>query len=266
MPKTRTKTDGRVAGKHALVAGAASGIGRAAAALLAREGATVLCADIDEAGVRQIVEELGAGATACRLEVTDETDWQRAMQRIVDEHGRLDILVNCAGISHAQPVVEMSLEAWRRVMAVNLEGVFLGTKQAIIAMRRSGGGSIVNIASASGLKASPGASAYCTSKAAVCMFSKAVAKECLANGDAIRINTVCPAGVRTPMWNSMPFFQELVQQTGSEDAAYTELARDALHQRFAEPEEIAQAILFLASDASLYVTGTDFVIDGGYTL
>lgn len=96
--------------------------------------------------------------------------------------------------------------------------------------------------------------------------TKAVAKECLANGDAIRLNTVCPAGVRTPMWNSMPFFQELVQQTGSEDAAYAELAHDALHQRFAEPEEVAQAILYLASDATLYVTGTDFVIDGGYTL
>lgn len=258
----------RMSGKIALVAGAASGIGRAAALLLAQEGAAVCCADIDAQGVgatARVIEEAGDRSSSWRLDVTSEESWRAALDQVTGTFGRLDVLVNSAGISFARPVTEMSLEEWRRVMAVNLEGVFLGTKHAILALRRTGGGSIVHISSASGLQSAPGASAYSASKAAVCMFVKAAARECLQNGDRIRINTVCPGGVKTPLWRDMPFFHDLVEKTGSEEAAFQELAQSGPQGRFAEPEEIAQAVLYLASDESLYVTGTDLVVDGGYT-
>ena len=261
---------GRVGGKVALVTGAASGIGRAAAFTLAGQGANVLCSDVEQARVEEVAAaicESGGAASACRLDVTSDVDWQSAVEQALDAHGNLDILVNSAGISFARPVTEMVLEEWRRVMAVNLEGVFLGTKHAILAMRRGKRtGSIINVSSASGIKAAPGASAYSASKAAVCMFSKAAAKECLQSGDDIRVNTVCPAGVRTPMWSSMPFFRELAAETGSEEAAFRALEQTGPQGRFAEPEEIAEAILYLASDESLYVTGLDLIIDRGFTV
>jgi 3(or 17)beta-hydroxysteroid dehydrogenase len=259
---------GRVDGKIALVAGAASGIGRATAALLSREGATVTCADIDAEGAAataKFLEEAGGHAFSGGLDVTSEGSWQEILEKVTSHFGKLDILVNSAGISFARPTTEMSLDEWHRVMAVNLDGVFLGTKHAILALRPTGGGSIVHISSASGLKSAPGASAYSASKAAVCMFVKAAAKECLQNGDKIRINTVCPAGVKTPLWREMPFFRDLVETTGSEEAAFREMAKSDPQGRFAEPEEIAQAVLYLASDESLYVTGTDLLVDGGYT-
>jgi 3(or 17)beta-hydroxysteroid dehydrogenase len=259
---------GRVDGKIALVAGAASGIGRATAVLLSREGASVVCADIDTEGAAAtatFLEATGGHAFSGRLDVTCEGSWQEILEKVTSHFGKLDILVNSAGISFARPINEMSLDEWHRVMAVNLDGVFLGTKRAILALRPTGGGSIVHISSASGLKSAPGASAYSASKAAVCMFVKAAAKECLQNGDKIRINTVCPAGVKTPLWREMPFFRDLVETTGSEEAAFREMAKSDPQGRFAEPEEIAQAVLYLTSDESLYVTGTDIVIDGGYT-
>lgn len=265
-----TISSGRVSGKVALVTGAASGIGRATALTLARHSAAVLCSDIEQANVEEVaadIRERGDAASACRLDVTSEAAWQSAVEKAIDAHGGLDILVNSAGISFARPVTEMTLEEWRRVMSVNLEGVFLGTKHAILAMKLGGrGGSIVNVSSASGVKAAPGASAYSASKAAVCMFSKAAAKECLRNGYQIRVNTVCPAGVKTPMWSGMPFFRELVEQTGSEEAAFRAMEQEGPQGRFAEPQEIAQAVLYLASDESLYVTGLDLIIDRGFTV
>ncbi|MEK7674674.1 MAG: SDR family NAD(P)-dependent oxidoreductase [Verrucomicrobiota bacterium] len=260
----------RLAGKVALVTGAASGIGRATAIVLARHDVKVVCADIAADGAQATAAAIsrdGGDASAFRLDVTAESDWRAALEQVFAAHNQLDILVNCAGVSFAAPVADMRLEDWRRVMAVNLDGVFLGTKHAILALRRhASGGSIINVASASGLKASAGASAYSTSKAAVCMFTKAVAKECLERGDHIRLNTVCPGGVKTPLWRTMPFFQELMAKHGSEEAAFRALEQSAPQGRFAEPEEIALAVLFLASDASGFVTGTDLIIDGGYTL
>jgi NAD(P)-dependent dehydrogenase (short-subunit alcohol dehydrogenase family) len=260
---------GRVAGKVALVTGAASGIGRATAIALASEGAVVVCADIDITGVKATTDAIvaaGGIASSRQLDVTSESAWQAAIKHVLKTHGKLDVLVNSAGISFARPVTKITLEEWRRVMAVNLEGVFLGTKYAITAMRQHKSGSIINVSSVSGIKASPGASAYCASKAAVIMFSKTVAKECVQNGDNVRVNTVCPAGVRTPIWKTMPFFRDLVTQTGSEEAAWQALEQSTPFGRFAEPEEIALAILYLASDESRYVTGADLVIDGGYTV
>src|SRR5262249_50202011 len=162
------------------------------------------------------------------------------------------------------PVADMSLDDWRRVLAVNLDGIFLGTKHAIRAMRTSGG-SIVLVSSASGLKAVPGASAYSASKAAGCMFARNAAKECADAGLAIRVNTVCPGAVKTPLWRTMPFFQELIARHGSEEAAFQAMTEgQPAGARFAEPEEIAQAILYLASDESRFVTGSDLVIDAGF--
>jgi NAD(P)-dependent dehydrogenase (short-subunit alcohol dehydrogenase family) len=255
-------TQGRVEGKVALVAGAASGIGRATAILLAEHGAAVWCSDRDADGAATTARSVGGKSAA--LDVTREADWEAVIAAVVREDRRLNVLVNSAGISFACPVADMSLDDWRRVLLVNLDGVFLGTKHAIRAMRATGG-SVVNVSSAAGLKAAPGASAYSTSKAAVCMFSRTAAKECADAGLPIRVNTVCPGGVKTPLWRTVPFFQELIAKTGSEDAAFQAmLANQPAGSRFADPEEIAYAILYLASDESRFVTGSELVIDAGF--
>jgi 3(or 17)beta-hydroxysteroid dehydrogenase len=263
MTNEQTKTMGRVADKVAIITGAASGIGRATAVLLAEQGAKIVVADLDEQGAKATVEIItaaGGVAVSQRLDVTSETDWEQCVALVEKEFARLDILVNSAGISFAAPIVEMSLDEWRRVMAVNLDGVFLGTRAAIRAMQREKRGSISNVASASGLKVSPTASAYCASKAAVIHFSKTAALECAHAGENIRINAVVPAGVKTPMWSKMAFWSEM------EASELWNAPADAVPlKRFAEPEEIAQVILFLAADESSYVTGSALVIDGGYT-
>lgn len=257
----------RLKGKTALVTGAASGIGRATAILLAREGARVGVSDWDVETARDVAGQIGSGSQALALDVTSEMEWERT----VATFGRVDILVANAGRSFSKPVVDMTLEEWRQVMAVNLDGVFLGVKHVLRAMRQRGPhatGSIVIVSSASGIKASPNASAYCASKAALRLFAKAVALECVANGDNIRVNTVHPSGVKTPMWKSMDFFHELVRKHGSEEAAWRALGAtgsDAPLKRFATPEEIAHAILFLASDEASYITGAELPVDAGYT-
>jgi NAD(P)-dependent dehydrogenase (short-subunit alcohol dehydrogenase family) len=252
----------RVTDKVALVVGAASGIGRATAILLAEQGAIVYCADRDANGAAATAQRVDGKSEV--LDVTQEPDWERAIGALVAAHGRLDILVNSAGICSASPIAETGLDDWRRLLAVNLDGTFLGIKHSIRAMRTTGG-SIVNVSSASGLKAAPGASAYSTSKAAVCMLSRVAAKECSDAGLAIRVNSVCPGAVKTPLWRTMPFFKELIAKTGSEEAAFgAMLAGQPAGSRFAEPEEVAQGILYLASDESRFVTGTELVIDGGF--
>lgn len=254
----------RFAGRVALVTGAGSGIGRAAARQLAAEGAAVVCADLDEAGARAAAEAGGPSASPQRLDVTDEASWEAAVARVLDAHGRLDVLVHSAGVSAGAPLAEMALAEWRRVLAVNLDGAFLGTKHALRAMR-AGGGSIVHVASASGVRAAAGAAAYSASKAGLCMLAKAAAKECREQGVAVRVNTVCPAGVKTPMWTSMPFFRDLVERLGSEDAAFASLEAGP-GGRFAEPADVVAAVLFLASDEARFVTGVDLLVDGGYVL
>lgn len=259
---------GRVEGKVALITGAASGIGKAAALLLAREGAKVAVTDIDENGARQTAGEIEAAgdiATPFSLDVTSEEDWRRVINGLLAQWERLDILVNNAGLSIARPLLEMSLAEWRKVMAVNLEGVFLGVKYGVIAMRKSGGGSIINISSVAGIKAAAGASAYAASKAAVRMFSKAIALECAQQGYNIRVNTVSPGGVITPMWQGMEFWQEMRKESGSDEAVWQALAQETPLKRFATPEEVAEAILYFASGASAFVTAADLVIDGGYS-
>jgi 3(or 17)beta-hydroxysteroid dehydrogenase len=255
----------RIRGKAALVTGAASGIGRATAVLFAREGARVLLTDLDPSGeeVAASIRTGGGEAHFLRHDVSDEASWMGAIRQALEAFGRLDVLVNNAGISFAKPLGETTLAEWRRLMAVNLDGVFLGTREAVRAMRRSGGGAIVNVSSASGLVGSPLASAYCASKGGVRLFTKAVALEVA--GDGIRVNSIHPGGVRTPIWAKADFWPGLVEQSGSEDAAFQALAGAAPLGRLAEPDEIAEAILYLASDAAKFMTGSELVIDGGYT-
>jgi 3(or 17)beta-hydroxysteroid dehydrogenase len=172
---------GRVAGAVAVVTGAAAGIGQATALLLAQEGATVIATDRDLPGAQATYDALcaaGGAGTAYALDVTEEQQWVQVLNAVVAQFGRLDLLVNNAGMSFAKDVTDMTLAEWRQVITVSLDSVFLGTSSAIRAMRQGRGGVIINIASASGLKASPGASAYCASKAAVRMFAKAVVLSC----------------------------------------------------------------------------------------
>lgn len=257
----------RLAGKNALITGAASGIGRATAQLFAEEGARVAVTDISGSEAEVVAARIRDGNGSARAQVLDvriEADWERAIADVEERWGGLDVMVANAGISFARPVAEMTLEEWRDVHAVNLDGVFLGTKHAVRAMRQGErGGSIVIVSSASGLKASPGASAYCSSKAAVRLFAKTAALECA--GDGIRVNTVHPGGVRTPIWREMDFFQDLVRVHGGEEKAWEALERDIPLGRFATPREIAAGIVYLSSDEASYVTGSELVIDGGYT-
>lgn len=247
----------------ALVTGAASGIGAATARALVREGAEVVLGDLDLSGAEQLAAELravGGSATAVALDVREEHAWESALRTLLETHGRLDLLVHCAGISAGSPLAETSLAEWRRVLATNLDGAFLAVRSALRAMRA--GGSVVLIGSASGVRAAPGAAAYATSKAALTMLARTAAKEVRASG--VRVNVVSPAGVKTALWRQMPFFRELVAQRGSEDAAFAALC--APGERFAEPEEVAAAALFLASDEAAHVTGVELLVDGGYVL
>jgi NAD(P)-dependent dehydrogenase (short-subunit alcohol dehydrogenase family) len=256
----------RLKDKVAIVTGAASGIGRATALLFGREGARVVATDIASSGetVMQEIRAAGGLATFIVHDVTDESTWLKVMTRTLDTYGRLDVLVNNAGIAMSRTVTEMTLAEWREQMAVNLDSVFLGTKHAVRAMRQSGrGGSIVNVSSVSGMVGSPSTSAYAASKGGVRMLSKAVAVECAPDG--IRVNAVFPGGVRTPIWENADWWDGFVRQVGSEEEAWKKLEAAAPLGRMGQPDEIAEAILYLASDASRYVTGSELVIDGGYT-
>jgi NAD(P)-dependent dehydrogenase (short-subunit alcohol dehydrogenase family) len=265
---TAVREPGRFAGRVALVTGAASGIGLETARQLAAEGASVCCADLNEPGAEQAagaISQPGRPASAHRLDVSAEGDWEAVLQAVLGSHGRLDVLVNCAGVSAGAPLAEMTFSDWRRVLSVNLDGAFLATRSGIRAMRAAGG-SIVHVSSASGVKAAAGACAYSASKAGLCMLSRAAAKECREGGIRVRVNTVCPGGVKTPLWSSMPFFQELIRKVGSEEAAFESLAASVPGGRFAEPADIVSAILFLASDEARFVNGVDLVVDDGYVL
>ena len=214
----------RLRDRAALVTGAASGIGRAVALELGRAGAAVCVTDVDEAGAEAVAAEVaaltegeprklaGAPAFSRRLDVTREADWEEALDAVVQRWGRLDILVANAGISAASALTETSLEAWRRVTAVNLDGIFLGIRGAAAIMTEAGSGSIVVVGSASGIRAAPGAAAYSASKAALSMLVRSAALELAEQG--VRVNAVSPSAVRTPLWRDMPFFRELVEEHG----------------------------------------------------
>ncbi|MFZ5721727.1 MAG: SDR family NAD(P)-dependent oxidoreductase [Pseudomonadota bacterium] len=259
---------GRVAGKVALVTGGASGIGRGCAEKLAAEGAFVVVTDIQDALGAEVVagiQKAGGKAEYVRQDVTDEQTWIDVVSGIKARHGRLDILVNNAGIGIGGPVTEMTLEAWRRQTAINLDGVFLGVKHSLPLMREAGnGGSIVNISSVAGLKGSPGLAGYCATKGGVRLFTKAVAMECANAKDGIRVNSVHPGLIETPIW--------ITVQDALTPGANAPPDLDAMSAMAVPlgvkgwPEDIANGVLWLCSDESRYVTGAELVIDGGLTI
>jgi NAD(P)-dependent dehydrogenase (short-subunit alcohol dehydrogenase family) len=249
---------GRLSGKRALITGAASGIGRATALLFAREGAAVTVVDVDENGgqaVAQTILDEGGQAIFVRGDVTRAADCQRAVQETVDRLGGLDILFNNAGIIRRATVIDTTEEEWERVMAVNVKSIFLLGKYAVPAMAQSGGGAIVNTASGWGLVGGRNAVSYCASKGAVVNMTRAMALDHGAQN--IRVNCVCPGDTDTPMLRSE------AQQLGESEDAFLAEAADRPLQRIGRPEDIAQAVLYLASEDSAFVTGTALVVDGG---
>jgi NAD(P)-dependent dehydrogenase (short-subunit alcohol dehydrogenase family) len=245
----------RLAGKVAIITGAAYGMGAEEAQLFAREGAKVIIADIAEEAGKALEAELkqsGGEALFVRLDVTSEADWQRAVDAAVARFGKLDILVNNAGLSSTSQADPMDSEGWRRIMEVNATGVFLGTKYAIPAMQKAGGGAIVNISSIMGfVGGESGHPAYHASKGAVRIFTKATAVKY--GPDGIRANSVHP-GFMPPMRSARP----------RDEASLQRLIDWTPLRRTGRPIEVAYGVLFLASDEASFITGTELVIDGGF--
>ncbi len=252
---------GRMDGKVAVVTGAASGIGRATASLLAREGARVAVTDIQPEAGSEAAEEIGSRGGQARywqLDTSEEQAVQDVLAEVVDVFGRLDVLVNNAGIAGVnKPTHEITLSEWSRVISVNLNGVFLCTKHAIPHMRRAGGGSIVNLSSIYGLVGAPDSPPYHAAKGGVRLMSKTDAMIYAADG--IRVNSVHPGFIWTPM------VENFLREQGDVQAGRRQI--DELHPigHMGEPEDIAYGILYLASDEAKFVTGSELVIDGGYT-
>jgi 3(or 17)beta-hydroxysteroid dehydrogenase len=252
---------GRVDGKVALVTGAALGLGRAAAVLLAGEGAKVALTDTKapegQAAVDQIAQA-GGEAIFITHDVAQEADWERAVAETLERFGRLDVVVNNAGVALAGSVEDCTLEQWRWLMSINLDGVFLGTKHGIVAMKGRGG-SIINLSSIEGLIGDPNLAAYNASKGGVRIFTKSAALHCAKAGYKIRVNSIHPGYIWTPMVAGLV--------DGQTDPGVARDALVALHPlgRLGEPDDIAFGILYLASDESKFMTGSELVIDGGYT-
>ncbi len=247
----------RLTGKRALITGAASGIGRAIAELLAREGAAVAVVDLSPAGraVAEAIAAAGGSTLFVRADVTQMADCQRAVDEALQQLGGLDILVHCAGIIRRASVLGTTEEEWDRVMDVNVKSVFLMSKCAIPSMVRAGGGVIVNIGSGWGLKGGRDAVAYCASKGAVVNMTRAMALDHADQG--IRVNCICPGDTDTPM------LREEARQLGQAEAHFLAASAERPLRRIGTPEDIAQAALYLASDAASFVTGTVLVVDGG---
>ncbi len=258
---------GRLKGKLALVTGAGSGIGRGTAIALATEGAEVVVTDLDEKGGAETcaaIRAAGGETSFRRHDVANEASWLEVLAK----SDALHVLVNNAGICVASSLAEMSYETWRRQLAVNLDSMFFGAKHAIPIMTRSGGGSIVNVSSVAGLKGIAGLSGYCASKGGVRLFTKAIALECAAAKNNIRVNSIHPGAIETPIWVKMGYDGEMPPPDAVTYSNAMEQARAAsvaaTPVRYAGvPADIAAGVVFLASDEARFVTGTELVIDGG---
>ena len=255
---------GRLTNRVALVSGGASGIGKASAVRLAEEGAKVVVADIDaELGQQTVgaIQDNSGTATFMRLDVTNESQWQECVAATVDVYGGLNILVNNAGIAVGGSILTMTLEDWQRQQAINLDGVFLGVKYAIPAMIESGNGSVINISSVAGIKGSANLAAYNATKGGVRLFTKGVARECSANRWPVRVNSVHPGVIETPIWDKMN--PELLEAGMNTMDLESMAERVVPTGQLGKPLDIANGVVFLASDESSYMTGTELIIDGG---
>ena len=248
---------GRLEGKTALVAGAASGIGLQTSIRLAEEGARVMMTDINLEEGRQQAEKLGANAAVLKLDITEEEEWVSVLDETVKRFGRLDILVNSAGMVLIADVEQITLEDWRKVHAVNLDGTFLGCKHGVRVMKEFGAGSIINLSSVSGMIGGFNLAAYNSSKGAVRMLTKSVALHCARAGYGIRCNSIHPTFIETPMLESM------IRDSPDPEKARQTLVRQVPLRRIGKPDDVANMIVYLASDESTFVTGTEMVIDGG---
>ncbi len=254
----------RLRGKVALITGGASGIGLRTAERMIGEGAKVLITDIDAGKGEAAAAGIGGGVLFVEHDVTDEAGWQAATGAALDSHGRLDVVVNSAGIGTMGTVEETAFADWKRVMAVNADGVFLGCKYGVEAIKRTSrnpgaGGSIVNISSVSGIIGGHNLAAYNASKGAVRLLTKSVALHCARKGYNIRCNSVHPTFIDTPMVRAM------YERAPDPDTIKAKLERQVPLGRLGEPDDIAWGIVYLASDESKFMTGAEFVVDGGIT-
>jgi 3(or 17)beta-hydroxysteroid dehydrogenase len=246
---------GRVEGKVCIVTGAADGLGKAAAEVLAREGATVIITDVNEAVGRQTAQAIGERALFVRQDVRDEAGWQDLAAMVGDRFGRLDVLVNNAGVLQRADIETVTLESWRFVMSVNVDGTFLGIKHCAPLLRRAGAGSIVNMSSTAILQGYPGAPSYVASKGAVAALTKAVAMHFIKKGEKIRCNAVLPHNAESPM-----------QRAGVEAAFAGVAPEDRPPIDVGSPYAIANAVLFLASEESAEINGWELTLDRGSRL
>jgi NAD(P)-dependent dehydrogenase (short-subunit alcohol dehydrogenase family) len=250
----------RLKGKVAIVTGAASGMGKAISKIFAREGAKVVLADINETGGKQTAEEIkkdGGEAFFVKLDVTSEDQWKETVKKAVEKYGKLTTLVNCAGIFFGKSIEEMTYAEWKRVIAINLDGVFLGIKYSVGEMKKTGG-SIINMSSAGGIVGTAFSSPYNASKGGVRLLTKAAAIEFSKNAGLdynIRVNSVHPGVIKTPMTEWL--------QKGSEGA--DAILKEQPIGYFGEADDVAYGVLYLASDEGRYLTGSELVIDGGWT-
>jgi NAD(P)-dependent dehydrogenase (short-subunit alcohol dehydrogenase family) len=251
FPREESAISGQLEGKVAVVTGAGSGIGLAAAERFHAEGASVVAADVS-GQEEDLAARLGDGCVPAHADVSQAEQVEAMIAIAMSTFGRLDVLYNNAGIDgEVHPTSEYPEEVWDRVMAVNLRGVFLGIRYGIPAMLSTGGGSIINTASMAAKVGFPNLSAYCASKGGVVILTKTVAVEYATQG--IRVNAICPGNILTPIYDDLP--KEMVEGIKSKTPI----------GRFADPSEVASLALFLASDESRFITGTELLIDGGYT-
>src|ERR1700677_360832 len=244
----------RLDGKVAVITGSAGGIGAAAARRLAQEDAQLILTDADEQGAQRLADELGECASALKHDVTSEQDWQTVLANALTAHGRVDVLLNNAGVFLATPLTDTSVEDFRRVMDVNVTGVFLGMRTLARTMIEQRAGSMINLSSVAGLTGPPFLTAYAASKWAVRGMSKVAAKELAQFG--VRVNSLHPGQIDTDMNK---------HQREKTPELIDKLIRGIPLRRIGTPEEVAHAIAYLASDESVYVTGSELVIDGGVT-
>ena len=250
---------GRLDGKVALVTGAASGLGRAMALKMAEQGARVVVTDIQVDSGKHVAQEIGLNARFERLDVTQVKDWVHVTKAVLQIFGQLDILVNNAGIMFLGDRESLTMEDWKMVHAVNLDGAFLGCKHGVSAMKDSGGGSIINLSSVSGLVGGHNLAAYNSSKGGVRLLTKSVALHCARRGYDIRCNSVHPTFIETSMVQSM------IKSSHDPKRARHKLVKQVPLGVIGEPNDVAYMVVYLASDESKFVTGAEFVVDGGAT-
>lgn len=250
----------RLQGKVAIITGAAKGLGAADARLFVGEGATVILADVDDAAGAALAAELGAAAQYRHLDVCSEAEWAGLIGAVVAEHGRLDILVNNAGVVEFGDPETLTESNYRKIMAVSVDGVVFGTKHAIPAMAAGGGGAIVNMASIAAIRGEPTFAAYSAAKGAIDAYTRATAAHCIRNGRGVRCNSVLPAGIDTPMVQSLggKLMELGIAAPVHDNASAT--------NRLGEPVDVANLVLFLASDESRFITGQSHVIDDGASI